>query len=500
MDYKKLNESQKEMENFLLEMNEQYKKDVTVFTHEFIYQKLIQTGVYLNEAKVKTTQWYPILTANLGKLKHLDVYPPKKQQGFFQLRNLLEKVDIEKYIKLYIPLHRSHFNQCVQHLFTFLSNENIIHDSKIRNQISNDAVVVRVSSRLDVDRITAFIKQDELFKTALIKPNPFTIKKDGIAIVKDGHLSYNSILCHYIENYIKKEDHVSLLGFYKYVDACYKEAFVSGYHMSVLAHNHKIDYQFKHEEEYYKKLYDDKYITKLILCVISGKEDFEENFLPIYEKTKEVKDVDVLRNFARTKETEYHNACNTLNQALEINLKYLGVNNTIHAFKMFVGHGSAKGFTRRENARMMMEEQLPRTVLSYILRGMTPEDYVRMEAYNLGFIKKEVEMDAVDVFMDILIKSLVSTHQKYLEDLKEKDQKKRIKQMVSMVKEGHFEHITNDDQARKKLMMASKKVRVELLDKMIQQFMLEIGDKVEDEEEAVELFSEMIIHLELEEI
>lgn len=500
MEYKKLNESQTDMEHFLVEMYDQYRSDVTVFTHDFIYKRLLQHGVYLNESKVKTKQWYPIWMANLGKLNHLDIYEPKKAQGFLQLRNVdPNTIDNETYIKLYLPLHRSHFNQCVQHLFTFLSDENIKHDSKIRGQIASDAVVVRVTSRLDVDRITNFIKQDELFSTALLKPNPFAIKKDGIAIVKDGNLSYNSILCHYIENYIKQEHGVvSLSRFYQYVNACYQESFKEGYHLSILAHTHQIDYQFKQEDEYYKKLYDDKYITELLLQVLSGKEDFEETFLPIYEETKDGAKVDTLRVFARKKEQEYHEACNSLNKALEINLRLLGVNNTIYALKRFVGYGSAMGFTRKEQARRIMEEQLPRNVLSYILRELTPEDYVRMEAYNLGFIQKEVPVDAVDNFMNCLIESLVFTRQKYLENLKEIEQKKQVKQILACIKNGNFEHITNKHQARKKLLMASKKVRLDLLDKMIQQFMLETGETVEDEEEAIELFSDMIANLDLQ--
>lgn len=501
MGYKRMNESQKDMENFLIEMAEQYQLDATKFTHDFIYKKLIQRGIYLNESKVKTTQWYPIWMANLGKLKNLDVYLPNKKQGFLQLRNTdPTKIDVESYIKIYIPLHRSHFNQCVQRLFTFLSEENIIHNSKIRNQIAGDAVVVRVTSRLDVDRITNFIKQDSLFDTALIKPNPFTIQKEGLAIVKDGNLSYNSILCYYIENYIKKEHGVvSLARFYKYVDLCYQESFKAGYHLSVLAHEHHIDYQFSMEEEYYKKLYDDKYITELLMSVLEGKNDFEEDFIPLYEQTKESKGIDELRVFSREKEQAYHEACRYLNQALEINLRLLGVNNTIHAFKQFVGYGSAIGFTRKERARFFIEQKVSRDVLTYILKELSPEDYVRMEAYNLGYIEKEIPLDAVDHFMNCLLESLVVTCHKYMKNLTSVEQKKRVKQLINLIKDGNFENITNDEQLRKKLMIASKNVRLPLLDKMIHQFMLEVGNVVEDEEEAVDLFSEMVMNLEFQE-
>ncbi len=500
MSYKKMNESQKDMEHFLIEMSEQYQQDATKFTHDFIYKKLIQRGVYLNESKVKTTQWYPIWMANLGKLKHLDVYLPNKKQGFLQLRNTdPSNTDVESYIKMYIPLHRSHFNQCVQRLFTFLSEENVIHNSKIRNQIAGDAVVVRVTSRLDVDRITSFIKQDSLFDTALIKSNPFAIQKEDLAIVKDGNLSYNSILCYYIENYMKNEKEiVSLPRFYKYVEKCYQESFVAGYHLSVLAHEHHIDYQFSREDEYYKKLYDDKYITELLLSVLQGKNDFEEDFIPLYERTKRSKEVDELRVFSREKEQVYHEACSYLNQALEINLRLLGLNNTIHAFKQFVGYGSSIGFTRKERARFLIEQKVPRDVLTYILKELSPEDYVRMEAYNLGYIEKEVPLDAVDQFIHDLIESLVFTRKKHLKEMKQLEQKQRIKSMLSSIKEGNFECITNDHQQRKKLIMDSKKIRLNLLDKMLMQFMLESGEEVEDEDTAIELFSELLTTLELD--
>lgn len=499
MSFKMLNESQQDMEQFLLEMGKKYHSDSTTFTHDFIYRNLIDYGVYLNEAKVKTKQWYPIWMANLGKLNNLDLHLPKKSKDFLQLRNVPSNVNVENYIKLYIPIHRSHFNQCVQVLFTFLSNENIIHDSKIRNQISDDAIVVRVTNKEDVERIINFIKQNELFNTALLKPNPFAPKKDGIAIVKDGHLSYNSILCYYIEDYIKHEKHcISLPRFYGYLEKSYQEAFVLGYHLSVLAHSHHIDYQFKHEEDYYKKMYDDKYITEILMKVVGGHESYEGILLPIYENTKEETNIDELRLFARKKELEYHNACDILNKALEINSRLMGVNNTVNAFNMFVGHGSAMGFTRKENARKLIEENLSREVLSYILKDLTPEDYVRMEAYNLGYIEREVSLDAVDQFIHDLIESLVYTRKKHLKEMKHLEQKQQIKSMLGSIKEGNFDCITNDNQQRKKLIMDSKKIRLNLLDKMLMQFMLESGETVEDEDTAIELFSELLTTLELD--
>ena len=121
-----MTESQIEMEQFLQEMKVLYEKEPQHFNTTTIYRKLIQLGVYANELHTTTRQWYPIWEATFQKCAHLDLFNTTLDSKFFQIRNIdtSNKLPTEQFIKLYLPVHRSHFNQCVQRLFLFLDQQN----------------------------------------------------------------------------------------------------------------------------------------------------------------------------------------------------------------------------------------------------------------------------------------------------------------------------------------------------------------------------------------
>ena len=68
----------------------------------------------------------------------------------------------------------------------------MIHDSKIRKAITNDSIVVRVTSPEDVVKIDQFIQEDSLFQSGLMEPSPFAMHHHSFAVTKDGRLSYHS--------------------------------------------------------------------------------------------------------------------------------------------------------------------------------------------------------------------------------------------------------------------------------------------------------------------
>ena len=130
-----------------------------------------------------------------------------------------------------------------------------------------------------------------------------------LAVTKDGRLSYHSVVASYIEDYIKQEEkEVSLSRFYAYLNTLYKKTFVEGYDLSIVAYIQHLDYQFEKEDAYYQEVYDCKYITEILLKVLSGHQDYEQDFLPIYEQTKKETNIDDLRSFYRKKESNYHQA------------------------------------------------------------------------------------------------------------------------------------------------------------------------------------------------
>lgn len=490
-----MSESQIEMEQFLQEMKVLYEKEPQHFNTTTIYRKLIQLGVYANELHTTTRQWYPIWEATFQKCTHLDLFNTTLDSKFFQIRNIdtSNKLPTEQFIKLYLPVHRSHFNQCVQRLFLFLDQQIMYHDSKIRKTIANDAIVVRVTNTHDVDKITNFIQNDSLFKSGLIKPNPFTMNNGVFSITKDGHLSYNSVVSAYIEDYIKQEtETVTLSRFYQYLNLLYKKTFIEGYDLSITAYLQHLDYNFSEEEDYYKKVYDCKYITEILLKVVSGNQLYQEDFLPIYQNSCKEGDIDRLRKFYRTKEASYHEATYYLSMCIEQNIKLQGLKNTMNALKMYIEEQNPNGFTKKENIRNTLLTHVPISILSFILDGLTPEDYVMKEAYNLGLMKEEVQVDDIDVFMDDLIKGLILTYEKYLNKIDCKVAHEKIIEAVLLIQKEDFSYITKDKQVRKKLMLSSKKVDLKYLDKIIYQYLLEATIDVEREEDTMNEFATFI--------
>lgn len=490
-----MSESQIEMEHFLQEMKSLFEKEPHHFNSTTIYRKLIQHGVYANELHTTTKQWYPIWEATFRKWGNLDLFNTTLDSKFFQIRNVDTEKELptEQFIKLYLPLHRSHFNQCVQHLFSFLSKEQMIHDSKIRKAITNDSIVVRVTSPEDVVKIDQFIQEDSLFQSGLMEPSPFAMHHHSFAVTKDGRLSYHSVVASYIEDYIKQEEkEVSLSRFYAYLNTLYKKTFVEGYDLSIVAYIQHLDYQFEKEDAYYQEVYDCKYITEILLKVLSGHQDYEQDFLPIYEQTKKETNIDDLRSFYRKKESNYHQATYHLSLCIEKNIECQGLNNTIHAFQMYVDDKNPNGFTKQKQIRQTLMKEVPHSLLPFILDGLTPEDYVTKEAYNLGLIKKEVEIDDVDEFMDDLIQGLILTYEKYLQKLDKKIAREKIIEAVRLIQHEDFSYITKDKQVRKKLMLSSKKINLKYLDQIIYQYLLEATIDVEREEDTMHEFAILI--------
>ena len=487
-------EEQLEMEHFLQEMQELKNKDITKFNGSLVYQKLSLMGVYANEINVKTKQWYPIWSATFKKFKNINVLVDKKNTSHFILRNIdtNNKTNSEKYLTIYLPLHSSHFNQCVQKLVKFLNKNNIYHELFINKTITNDGIKIKVKNLDSVKKIEHFINEDSLFKSGLIKFNPFMMHNKIFAITKEGHLSYNTVLANYIVNYIKEEvEKASIFGFYNYLNKIYKKTFIEGYDLAITAYIQNIEYDFDNEEEYYKKIYDYKYITEIIMNVLLGKNDFTKDLIDIYKKYNKLNDVIEIRNFYRKKENLYHQTIYNLSTCIEKNIKIVGLHNTMNALKLYV-NGNPCGFTKKEEIRNQLIETVDHNVLNYILGEISPEDYVKKEAYNLGLIKEETKKTDVDEFMDDLIQGLILTYEKHLQNIDKKTAHKKIIEAIELIKKENFSYITNDYQIRKKLMLASKKVDLKYLNQIIYEFLLESALDIEREDETMDMFADLI--------
>lgn len=487
-------EEQLEIEHFLQEMQELKNTDITKFTSTLVYNKLLLIGVYANEINVKTKQWFPIWSATFKKLRNINVLYSNRKDNIFKTRNIdtTKITDNEKYLTIYLPLHRSHFNQCTQNVVNFLNKKNIFHELQIDKTINNCCLAIKLKDINSVKLIEKFIKNDQFMNTGLIKPNPFMMNNGIFAISKEGDLSYNMILANFIVNYLKEEENIATLSkFYIYINKIYNKTFKLGFDLTISAYIQNIEYDFDKEDEFFKKIFDYRYITEIILEVLRSNNDFNNNLIPIYNKNNKLDDVTEIRNFYRKQENLYHQTIYNLSTCIEDNIKLLGLHNTMNALKLYQ-EGNACGFTKKNGIRQNLIDNVDSNILKYILNDLTAEDYVKKEAYNLGLIKEEVKKTDIDEFMDDLIQGLILTYEKHLQKIDKKVAHNKIIEAVELIKNENFSHITNDYQIRKKLMISSKRVDLKYLNQIIYEFLLESTLDIEKEDETMDMFADLI--------
>jgi len=202
------------------------------------------------------------------------------------------------HLKVYIPLDHNHLERGVNEIFDFLDQNNISHVSKVGKRIRFDNVVVRLINKEDLDKLLAFVKNNQYLQEGLLKPNPFAFVEDNIALASDGHLSYNSTVANYMMLYFidayKKKEEVSIKGFYHFVIEYYAKTFVSHENLEQFSDDFKYtDSKEKKIEINDHDVYNDyMFVSKLI--VESQAKDYNLNrFISHYNlmhstKTKKV--------------------------------------------------------------------------------------------------------------------------------------------------------------------------------------------------------------------
>lgn len=130
----------------------------------------------------------------------IDVYRDKKNPFVCHFSS---KQDCKPLIKLYIPLDANHIKEGVTQLFSFLSKENILHDSKVLSSVRNDNVIVKVSSIEDANKIVKYLKHHSELTDGLLNMNPFLVPcyKIGVSVV-DKHI-YNLEVCRVLANIVE---------------------------------------------------------------------------------------------------------------------------------------------------------------------------------------------------------------------------------------------------------------------------------------------------------
>lgn len=202
-----------------------------------VYHELVRLGVDKNERNYDVSHMFRHWTQGFMNLKNIDVFVDPNWSYFCQFTNKYSEVlGAKEQLKLYVPLDYAHLEHGANIIFDFLRRNNIPHMSKIGKNIRFDNIVIRLVDENDLNKLINFINSNQYIQEGLNPASPFAYNKDGLAMVCDGHLSYNSTVASYIELYFKERkrqnrlDYVSVHDFYNFVENYYNLAFIQKYY------------------------------------------------------------------------------------------------------------------------------------------------------------------------------------------------------------------------------------------------------------------------------
>ena len=204
--------------------------DISVDT---IYRNLIFFDV--KEKRSDISSFFEYWINHFKNNKNINVFVAEYNKNFCHFVNN-NNYDVNAYnaIKLYIAIDKEHIHKGAQELFDFLAAENIQHISKVAKKIRFDDIVVRVSNPSDANKIINFVNNNKYLCEGCISTNPFAVRSGNVSVAWDGQLSYNTVVCSWINQYITWEKEngnlelVSYSRFAAFIEKKNEELFVQG--------------------------------------------------------------------------------------------------------------------------------------------------------------------------------------------------------------------------------------------------------------------------------
>ena len=257
--------------------------------YDVIYGELIRQGVTLDDQQLDVSYLFTEFYDYFLTKDNINAFFDNVGKYFFRFENnYKEVINNGEQIKMYIPLDEEHLEKGVKDIFTFLSNNNISHISKVAKRIRFDDVVVRVSNPEDAEKLSEFVNNNEYIMEGLIEPNPFAFAHNNIAYASDGRESYNGIFSKYVELYFKERTKegklfdTGLIDFYRFVGNYYNENIVR---------NNEEQLKKDFEEGYDVKDLNDLKLVSHLLIKTSDPDFTYEDYLDHFKTSKKAHQV-----------------------------------------------------------------------------------------------------------------------------------------------------------------------------------------------------------------
>lgn len=449
-------EKLKRIDEFLKLIAEISKSGIEVDSN-LVYSNLICIGT----TKENTNGLFELWQRNFERIRNVSVFVADNWKYFCQFKGHGSKTISHHKIKLYVPLDLEHIYNGVNELFTFLSENNIPHLSKVASHTRFDDVVLNVDDIDSVELIRNYVNNNKNIKEGLILPNPFAFTDGNISITWDGNLSYNTVVSEWVSDYINETrlkgtfDNVSYRDFYVFLQRKYSEIFVHGNGINDI-------YQTRMYVNSEEDVLDYKYVTEILIMSLNPRYTLEDFYRKIDMIKNPDKEVTERKNVKKLLQKERNKPTQVLHEQKEV-FDYVYIEMAkkdspqyaMNCFKHFVNDGNYRIFTRTNNIRDLLMSS-----------NITPE------------VMKEMIYEEQK---NALINASLETMKKY-------DISQAIRAIFE-IKNGNYSFFTNENNARRDIKILIEPTQI---DEIIRRITAEEGYTDLDTIDSYWVFIELI--------
>lgn len=295
-------------------------------TDRLIYAQLVSFRLGINNIPFENVEkYFRNWITNFQNNPIIEVYRDRNNPYICHFSSKKESSNGSYNIKLYVPLDTLHIKEGVLELFSFLTRENIAHDSKVLSSVRNDNIIIRVSQIEDVNKIVKYIKNSNYLSEGLLNANPFLVPCFKLGVITDNNYTYNieitKVLASILEE-LRVRDELS-----KFNVLYIRNIFAK---LSIKCADDELSDLYK--------------LASIALDINSTLQDFA-NYVIEYQQTSYI-------NKHGNGEVSYNSSVDYFNAAiLETFKRYNNLSFVINAVKLYLTIGNVKGFTRINQAR-----------------------------------------------------------------------------------------------------------------------------------------------------
>lgn len=223
-----------EIDNFLKYWATIYAQNPNYEVNEnVLYKALMEYGLTNQEKQNHSLEpLFPKWISYFQNDPNLDVYHDQSQAAFLQFES--KQARGSKHVKLYLSYPTDKMEYCINKIFSFISQNHIIHHSKVAKRLRSDAATLRIADYNDALKVMDFINNDSELTTYAKPTNPFMLRNGVVGLAYDDNISYNDTLAMLLQFYFihhrqtKMLDMVSSQDFQMYVIQFVQNIFRNG--------------------------------------------------------------------------------------------------------------------------------------------------------------------------------------------------------------------------------------------------------------------------------